>query len=111
MVLNNPNDPLHLHLHNNQKELFVRLCAAANGFSTEDVIGAAGNMLVNALRQAHSTDRAVMASYDEWVARFKGILMDHYDRASGKRKSGIFPFDQVIQPPHLVADDKIFTPR
>jgi len=111
MVLGNPNDPLHRHLYDNPKELFVRMCAASNGFSTEDVIGAASNVIVNALRQAHSTDRSAMASLDEHVAKVKGILADHYDRATGKRKNGIFPFDQIIQAPHLVDEDKVFTPR
>ncbi len=110
-MLTNPNDPLHAHLRDHQKELFVRLCRAADGFSTEDVLGAASNVIVNALRQAHATDRAAMNSLEEHIAKIKGILMDHYDRGTGRRKNGVFPFDQVIVAPHLVDKDKVFTPR
>ena len=107
----NPNDPLAPHLAgDSQKELFVRLAAASNDFSTEDVIGAAANLIVNALRQAHSTDRAAMARVDELTARLKGVLSEHYDRATGKRRNGLFPFNQVIRPVHVVDDEKFYHP-
>jgi len=111
MEFTNDHDPLRAHLAGDtQKELFVRLAAASNDFSTEDVIGAAANLIVNALRQAHSTDRAAMARVDELTARLKGVLSEHYDRATGKRRNGIFPFNQVIKMPHVVDDDKFLKP-
>jgi hypothetical protein len=101
----NPKDPLAKTGPDYQRELFDRFSRDASGFSTADVIGAAANIVVNALRQAHSTREEAAKAYDEHAARIKGILMDHYD-STGRRK-GIFPFAQTIVMPFVNGRDKI----
>ena len=101
----NPKDPLLAVGSLQQRALFDRFSREADGFSAEDAIGAALNVLINALRQAHARREAAGRSYDEHVARAKGMLMDHYD--STGRKKGIFPYPQRIEVPrgllgHLV---------
>lgn len=87
-------DPLTLATPNNQRELFQRLSKAADGFSAEDVIGAAANMLINAIRQSQPSRAQAEARFDELFGRSKAVLVDHYDTLG--RKRGIFPYDQVI---------------
>lgn len=63
-------------------------------------MGAAANLLVNAIRQAYPTREKAAAAYDELVSKVKGQLIDqHYD-ATG-RKKGLFPYNQVIEVPHF----------
>jgi hypothetical protein len=91
----NPKDPLLKAGPTYQRELFNRFAQNANGFSTEDVIGAASNIIINALRQAHSTRIAAESRYDEIFGKMKSLLLNHYDVLG--RKRGVFPFDQVIE--------------
>jgi hypothetical protein len=95
--LRNPQDPLRKVGPEKQMELF-RVCArAANGYTTDDVLAVSLVMLVNALRQTHSTRRQAEQRYDELMARYKSVLLNHYDLL-GNRKHSIFPFDQIITP-------------
>ena len=100
----NGKDPLRKYGSDPQKKLFDLFTKEANNFATADVIGAAANLIVNALRQAHPTRQAAEISYDEMAARVKGLLFEHYD-AAGRRR-GIFPFNQVIEMPHFVDKEK-----
>ena len=86
------------------REAFTRMSAAANGFTAEDVAGAAANMLVNAIRQAHPLRREAIAALDEISARTKELLAQHYD-VTGKRRN-VFPFHQVVEMPYLDARPK-----
>lgn len=88
-------DPLVLSTSNGQRELFDRMSRAADGFTAEDVIGAAANMLINAVRQSQPTRAGAEARFDELFGRSKQVLVDHYDSLG--RKRGIFPFDQIIE--------------
>jgi hypothetical protein len=99
----NPKDPLLNSGPNNQRELFNQFCQLANGFSAEEVVGAAANLLVNAIRQAHATRAGALASYDETTARVKGLLASHYD-VLGRRRN-VFAFHQVIELGHHVDTD------
>lgn len=87
-------DPMLLATPDNAKELFIRLSQAANGFSTDDVIGASVNMLINGIRQGQPTRAKAEAAIDEIFGKTKAILLAHYDQLG--RKRGIFPFDQEI---------------
>jgi hypothetical protein len=93
-------DPLVLATPNRQRELFDRMSKTADGYSAEDVIGAAANMLINAIRQSQPTRRQAEVRFDELFGRSKQVLVDHYDTLG--RKRGVFPYDQVIEMP-LVA--------
>lgn len=90
----NGKDPI-LQAPDTQRELFNRFSRAADGFMTEDAITAAVNVLINALRQAHHTRAAADARFNELMSKTRSLLMDHYD-GSGKRKAGLFPFNQTI---------------
>jgi hypothetical protein len=88
-------DPLVLATPNRQRELFDRMSKTADGYSAEDVIGAAANMLINAIRQSQPTRRQAEIRFDELFGRSKAVLVDHYDTLG--RKRGLFPYDQVIE--------------
>jgi hypothetical protein len=93
----NPKDPLRKSGPDQQLELFNQYKRSANGFSNEDVVGAAMNVLVNALRQAHATKTAAETSFDEHMGRVKSLLLSHYD-STGKRRP-TFVFNQNIEMP------------
>jgi len=103
--LRNGKDPLHRAGPEYQKELFRQFSQLANGFSTEDVVGATMNMLVNCVRQSNSTQRGAESRWDDWTGRFKSVLMSHYDSVTGRRRN-VFPFEQFITMDHFDARDK-----
>lgn len=103
--LRNPADPLLRAGPGQQQELFRRFVREAAGFSLEDVIGAAMNVLINAVRQSSPTWRVAEARYDEWTSRFKSVMRSHFD-ASGRRRS-VFPFHQEVVMDHFDSRDKV----
>jgi hypothetical protein len=104
--LNNPTDPLR-RVETSGAELFRRFGQTASGFPSEAVIDAACNIFLNALRQTYGQRHQAEARYDELVARLKGVLMEHYDPVTGRRRSALFPFTQNIDVPFLVDKDKV----
>lgn len=105
-ILNNPQDPFHKSGPEQQKELFENFCKAANGRSTEVALGAAVNVIVNAIRQTCPTRALAEQRYDEIFGQNKSLLFQHYDSVTGRRRS-IFPFTQVIEMPlHKEKDRK-----
>ena len=99
-LLIRPNDPLAKAGPDQQRELFLAIAKVAHGHSSEDVIGAAINMVVNALRQAHATRDKAMIAADEKGAKLKELLSACY--TSTGRVQGVFPFNQVIQLDKLI---------
>lgn len=96
--LRNQKDPLRKSGPEAEQELFRALGAAANGYPAEAVLGAAANVLVNAIRQAQPTREGAREKFDELAAKVRRLLLDqHYD-ATGKRRN-VFPFHQVIEVP------------
>lgn len=88
-----------------QAELLRRFADAATGFPMDAVLGAACNIIVNAIRQTYASKAAAGMRFDELFARTKSILIDgHYD-AQG-RKRGIFPFNQHIEVPFVRSKDR-----
>lgn len=100
----NQKDPLLKTGPDQQRELFMMFAKVSNGYSSEDVIGAAINLLVNGIRQAHATRDKAILSMDEKMAKAKEILATHYDSAG--RKNGIFPFHQIIKVEHFIDTDR-----
>jgi len=82
-----------------ERELFSRLAPVCNGFPHDAVVGAAANVLLNALRQSNASRRQAEVAFDELFGKLKSILVAHYDGA-GKRRH-VFPHDQVIEVPHI----------
>lgn len=97
--MNHPKDPLIQATPDAPRELFARFSVAANGFPTDAAIGAAANMIINAIRQQCATRQDAERAMDELFGRTKSVLVDHYDMLG--RKRGIFPYDQVISVPHF----------
>lgn len=93
-------DPLKANSPRSAQVLFEQFSKAAHGFSTEDAVGAAANILLNALRQSCDSRQKAEAQFDALFGKLKQCLVDHYDGA-GKRRS-IFPFNQIIEVPHLI---------
>lgn len=102
--LRNPKDPLIKAGPPQGRELFNRFGMVADGFSHEQVIDAAINLIVNSVRQGNSNWSSAERAFDELFGRSKTILRDHFD-ANGKRRN-IFPFDQFIAMEHFDARDK-----
>lgn len=97
----NHHDPLPKHGPSAQRELFDRFSRAADGFSAQDTVGAAVNILLNALRQVHPTRVAAELAFDDMFGRSKALLVDHYDSLG--RKRGLFPYHQTIEVEHFDA--------
>lgn len=89
-------DPLH-KAPLSERELFERMAKTCNGFSHEQVMGAAVNIVINALRQGNQSQKAALAALDEITAKARSSLASHYD-SMGKRRN-VFPFHQTIEMP------------
>lgn len=102
----NPNDPIIQNPGSDYgRELCLRLAQVASGFSTADVISACLNLVVNAMREAHTNRRTAEASYVEITGKARQLLLNHYDSVTGKRKS-TFAHHQTITPELHVDDDR-----
>jgi hypothetical protein len=101
----NRQDPLLQTGQQAGRALFDIYSRASNGFSRDDVINAAMNVLVNAIRQEAASRSQAEARYDELAAKTKGLLMGHYDSVSGKRRS-VFPFTQHVHAELVHFDDR-----
>lgn len=98
--LRNELDPLRRSGPDQALELFRAFSKVAHGFSAEDVISAATNILVNGIRQSYDRRPGAEARYDELFGRTKSMLLSHYDSVTGRRKS-VFPFNQEIRMEHF----------
>ena len=92
-----PKDPMIAASPNAECELFTQMAKAANGFSREQVVGAAINLVVNALRQTHAAQKGALDDFDMLTAKARALLAEHYD-GMGKRRN-VFPFHQTIEMP------------
>jgi hypothetical protein len=92
-------DPMILMTPDAQKILFERMSEVCNGFSAEQVAGAAANILINAIRQSQPSREKASSRFDELFTNMKTVLMNHYD--SFGRLKGIFPYPQEIKVEHF----------
>lgn len=73
------------------RELIRKMAKVASDYKYETVLGAAGNIMLNVLRQKHKTADAAEEEFDALVAAMKkAIRADHY-RQDGTRKG--FPME------------------
>lgn len=106
--MSNPNDPLHKPTAGPQsaRQLFDNLSKVASGFGADDVMLAAANLLINAIRQHKATRDGAVVAFDEIAARSKHVLLEqHYDQMG--RRRNVFPFHQVIEVPLIKSTSKI----
>lgn len=95
----NPKDPLLRSGRERELELFKQFTRIAHGRANDDVIGAAANLIVNGLRQGHSSRAAALKAFDDFFALMKSRLDGHYN--GNGRVKGVFPYHQVIEVPLL----------
>ncbi len=105
-LINNPNDPLIRTGDAYQRALLEKLGAQCNGFSSDAVIGAAVNLLINAVRQTYSSRVTAEIRFNDLINQSKSTLLEHYDSVTGKRK-GNFAHTQIVQAAHVHSDDNI----
>ena len=97
-------DPLH-NLQGQEKQMFDQFTLASAGMNLDAVMGAAANVIMNAIRQSYGTKSEAERKFDELFGRTKQqLLHNHYDSVTGRRRS-VFPFTQVIGVPFHVDDD------
>lgn len=98
--LRNPLDPLR-DRPGEETELFRAMTGACHGHTTEAVVGAAVNVLVNAVRQSAPSRQQAEQLFDDLMGRTKSLLLEkHYDSVTGRRRS-VFPFNQTINAPFV----------
>lgn len=92
----NAKDPMNRSGPDRERELFGMLGKVATGFDGDVVVGAAMNLLVNAVRQRCATRQEAERYFDELVGKSKNLLLEqHYDPVTNRRRN-IFPFTQHV---------------
>lgn len=76
------------------QELFKRFSREANGFPVDAAIGAAGNIILNAIRQEYPKQKDADEAITRLIEKLRQSLSDHY-YGTGSRRS-IFPFHQDV---------------
>jgi hypothetical protein len=99
-----PVDPLKA-IGGQEKHLFEMFTGMSVGMDLEVVMGAAVNILINAIRQNYPLRDAAEQKFNELFGRGKQILLaNHYDSVTGRRRS-VIPHDQIIRMPYVMDPD------
>jgi predicted ATPase len=99
-------DPL-LGLPEQERLLFDAFRKVSAGKNVDAVLGAAVNIVINAIRQMEALRAGAEGRYDALFGRGKTLLLDrHYDSVTGKRRT-VFPFTQVVKAAYHEEDDLI----
>ena len=101
---NNKQDPAKLSLEERDRVLLDRMIGACHGFPRESVRLVSLVMIVNTIRQTCPTAQKAEAKWDEFAAKAKEFLMNHYF-PGGLRKS-VFAFKQMIAIPFIRTRDR-----
>lgn len=88
------------------RQLFEAYQKLSAGRTADSVIGAAVNILINAIRQMDPLRKDAEARWDTLFGRGKTILMDHYDPVTGRKKS-VIPHTQIIRAAYHLEDDDV----
>jgi hypothetical protein len=100
-----PVDPLK-NLPGQEKHLFDMFTAMAVGVDLDAVMGAAINILINAIRQNYPLRDGAEQKFNELFGRGKQLLLaNHYDSVTGRRRS-VIPHDQIIRMPYVMDPDE-----
>lgn len=100
-------DPLR-NLQGQEQILFDAFTMASTGKNVDAVMGAAVNVLMNAIRQNYPTRDGAEQKIDELFGRAKTLLLaNHYDSVTGKRRS-VIPHTQIVRMVyHIDEDEKV----
>jgi len=97
-------DPLHT-LQGQEKLLFDLFTHASTGKNVDAVMGAAVNVLINAIRQNYPTRDGAEQKINELFGRGKELLLaNHYDSTTGRRRT-VIPHTQVVRMAYHMEDD------
>ena len=110
-VTKNKKDPL-INEENSERarhELFKRFSRASDQFQQRDVVYAAGNLVLNSIRQQCKTSKEAELMYDEFMAHMKRSLIEQHYKPSGARRN-VFPFHQTIGAVTIDAKSKPILP-
>jgi hypothetical protein len=99
-------DPLQNAPDQAARQLFEKFQQLSAGRTADSVIGAAVNILINAIRQMEPFRKDAEARWDMLFGRGKSVLMDHYDATTGRKKS-VIPHTQIIRSAFHLEDDEI----
>jgi hypothetical protein len=97
----NPKDPLR---GTEGAQLMRKIGLQCKGHGYDEVISAAFNLVINAIRQKNDSRMGADAEYREKAGKAGQLLLDHYDAVTGRRKS-VFPFTQYVEMPVHVDPD------
>lgn len=102
----NPRDPMLKSGPEQERALFEVVSKCASGHDGNVVIGAAMNLLINAVRQNCATRTQAERTFDELVGRSKNLLLEqHYDPVTEKRRN-VFSFTQHVHAELVHWDDR-----
>lgn len=89
-----------------ERALFQAFLQLARDRNVDAVLGAAVNIIVNAIRQMEPTRARAEFRFNGLFGQAKELLISrHYDSVTGKRRT-IFPFtQQVVMPVHHEDDE------
>lgn len=97
-------DPLR-NLQGQEKLLFDLFTTASTGKNVEAVMGAAVNVLINAIRQNYPTRDGAENKIGELFGRAQQMLLaNHYDSVTGRRRS-VIPHTQIVRMAYHMEDD------
>lgn len=71
------------------RTLFHAFAQSADGYQRDDVVVAAANLLLNAMRQSHKTRGAAFEELDAVLANIKRELGQHYDDAGNRKVQNV----------------------
>ena len=98
-------DPLK-NLPQNEKRLFDMITHASAGVPLDSVMGAAVNVLINAVRQNYALRKDAEQKFDELFGRGKQMLLaNHYDPVTGRRRT-VIPHTQIVRMPYVIDEDR-----
>jgi hypothetical protein len=89
-----------------ERQLTKAMAQLCHNRGADEVLAACLNIIVNCLRQNYGRRAEVEAQMNELFGRGMTALMEHYDPATGRRRS-VVPFDQVIRPALFETQDTI----
>lgn len=97
-------DPLK-NISGQEELLFQQFTHMSMGKNLDAVMGAAVNVLINAIRQTYPKRADAEAKIDQLFGRGKQMLLaNHYDSVTGLRRN-VFPHTQVIRMAYHMDDE------
>ena len=96
-------DPLLYNGPASQQDLFNKFSMLASGYPVDAAMGAAVNILINAVRQTFPLRTQAEDQWKSLMGQGMNILLSHYDPTTNRRRSTI-SFPQVLRAPQIVLD-------